>query len=138
MLLEDLGGRVDAFITLQEQAVAEARTIHDSIEQFRDALRGHSLGGSYRVSYILERLRDLGLDLGISAQLTKSPDIDNPFLRHLRQVATISVLRDIKHGARIKLPNSWLLVGVADEGPAYQDAGYDNVFCLEEGQIYGE
>jgi RNA-dependent RNA polymerase len=47
------------------------------------------------------------------------------------------VLRDIKHSARIPIPESYLLVGVADEGPAYKKAGLTNVYILPEGNIFG-
>jgi RNA-dependent RNA polymerase len=64
--------------------------------------------------------------------------MDNPFFSQLRQVAKNDVLRDIKHSARIPVPDSYLLVGVADEGPAYEAAGDTNIFKLQESQIYGE
>jgi RNA-dependent RNA polymerase len=63
--------------------------------------------------------------------------IDNPFFRKLRRVATTAILRDIKHGARIPISHSYVLVGVADEGPAYESRGKKDVFCLNEGEIFG-
>lgn len=49
------------------------------------------------------------------------------------------ILREIKHGARIPVPDSYLLVGVADEGPAYVGKpGYEKVHCLSEHEIYGQ
>ncbi|KAF8809111.1 hypothetical protein BYT27DRAFT_6534909 [Phlegmacium glaucopus] len=61
--------------------------------------------------------------------------VDNPFFSQLRQVAMDDILRNIYNGARVPVPDSYLL-GVADEGPAYEAAGYTNVFKLEESQIY--
>jgi RNA-dependent RNA polymerase len=134
MALEDRGVRQGAFRKLQDLAVAAARTIDDSISQFRAVLRDHSLGNVFRLSFLLQRLEDLGLDLQAKH---RNPGIDNEFFRQLRQVAMNDVLRDIKHGARIPIPESHLLVGVADEGPAYRQAGYENVYELPPGKIYG-
>lgn len=135
MILEDLGVRPEAFTELQELAVADARTIDDSSEQFRAVLSAHGLGNPYRVSHILKSIEGLGLDL---KPRNRIPGFDTPFLRQLRQVAMLDVLRDIKHSARIPVPNSYLLVGVADEGPVYRDAGRENVYTLKEGHIFGK
>jgi RNA-dependent RNA polymerase len=50
----------------------------------------------------------------------------------------MDIMRDIKHSARILVPDSHLLVGIADEGPAYVNAGFENVYCLAPGFIYGK
>lgn len=134
MALEDRGVRKEVFCKLQDNAVAAARTIHDSISQFRAVLQDHSFGNNFRLSFILKRLEEMGLDLQAKQ---RTPGIDNDFFRQLRQVAENSVLRDIKHSARIPIPESHLLVGVADEGPAYKKAGYSNVYELPPGKIYG-
>ena len=44
-----------------------------------------------------------------------------------------------KFKARIPVPDSYQLVGVADEGQAYieEDIDKDDVFTLEPGRIYG-
>ncbi|KAJ7766875.1 RNA dependent RNA polymerase-domain-containing protein [Mycena metata] len=133
MALEDRGVRKAAFSKLQDLAVAAARTIDDSISQFRQVLKDHSLGNGYRLTYLLEKLEASGL--GLQAK-HRTPGIDNEFLRQIRQVAVNDVLRDMKHSARIPILESYLLVGVADEGPAYQRAGYNNVYVLLPGQIY--
>jgi RNA-dependent RNA polymerase len=135
MILEDRGVKKDSFMALQDMAVADARTIDDSLEQFRHVLRAHSLGGGFRLDFILDRLMKLGLDL---KSCKPEQRLDNAFLTRVRHFAMTHVLRDIKHGARIQIPNSWLLVGVADEGPAYVEAGYENVHVLEKGKIFGK
>ena len=135
MLLEDLGAKRDAFIQLQDMAVADARTIDGGILEFWRFISGHGLGNPFRLKWILQRFRDLGLDILSSS---KSRSIDTPFLHLLRSVAITDVLRDIKHSARIPIPESYLLVGIADEGVAYQKAGKEDVFTLEENQIYGK
>ncbi|KAF9469267.1 RNA dependent RNA polymerase-domain-containing protein [Collybia nuda] len=133
MVLEDLGVRQEVFMELQEAAVADARTIDDSGDQFCKILHAHSLGRPYRVSYLIKKIEELGLTLKPG---NHSPSYDTPFLRHVRQVAMTDVLRDIKHSARIPIPDSFLLVGVADEGPAYMNAGHSNVYVLPEGHIF--
>jgi len=83
----------------------------------------------------MKRLNELGLDLNDENGATV---IKDSFHARLRRVAMNHVLRDIKHHARIPLPKSYQLVGIADEGPAYEAAGYENVYILESGQIYGQ
>ena len=136
MLLEDVGVRKESFLGLQRLAIERARTIDDSISQFNDVLASHSLGLAYRLRHTMERLRD-GYNMDFKSEGPQTIPMDNPFFSQLRQVAMNSVLRDIKHSARIPVPDSYLLVGVADEGPAYEAAGYTNVFKLQESQIYG-
>ncbi|KAF7322454.1 RNA-dependent RNA polymerase [Mycena chlorophos] len=133
MALEDRHVRQEAFMKLQDFAIADARTIDDGIMQFRNFLRNHSLGSPYRLSFILERLEKLGLDLKPTLRM---PGIDNPWFSQLRQVSMNNVLHDIKHGARIPIPESHLLVGIADEGPAYKKRGLENVYELPPGKIY--
>jgi RNA-dependent RNA polymerase len=133
MVLEDRNVRKEDFVTLQEVAVADARMIDDSIEQFRKVLNAHALGNGYHLSHIMKRLNELELDIGRHA----TQGVDSPFFARLRRVAMNHVLRDIKHSARIPVPKSYLLVGVADEGPAYKRLGYKNVYELPAGKIYG-
>jgi RNA-dependent RNA polymerase len=136
MLLEDLGVNKDDFLALQDTEVAKAKTIHDSIDHFRSVLWGHQLGRPFRFSWIIKQLQDLGFE--INNKDPSKPNIDTPFLNQVREVAMIDIMRDIKHSARILVPDSHLLVGVADEGPAYEKRGFENVFCLRPGQVYGE
>ena len=136
MLLEDVGARKESFLSLQNLAVERARTIDDSISKFNDVLASHTLGSGYRLRHIMERLQKYNMDFKSEGRRTVS--MDNPFFSQLRQVAMNDVLRDIKHHAKIPIPDSYLLVGVADEGPAYEAAGYTNIFKLNEFEIYGE
>ncbi len=129
MLLEDVGVRKEAFLTLQHLAVAKARTIDDSLQNFEEIISYRNMGSAFKLRDLLGRLAtDYGMDL---------QEMDNPFFRELRRVAMNDILRDIKHSARIPIENSYLLVGVSDEGPAYEARGYRDVFCLSEGQIFG-
>lgn len=134
MILEDRGVDKKAFLNLQETAKTAVYTATDSIANAVNFLRGHQLGTAFHLPYILESLKKLGMGFGIEHTERK---IDNPFIDRLIHYSKNHVLRDIRHGARILIPDSYLLVGVADEGPAYQQEGVENVFCLSRGQIYG-
>jgi RNA-dependent RNA polymerase len=116
-------------------AVAEARMVDDSIAQFIKVLGNHHLGTGYRLIHLLRRLSDLGLDLNDHNHTTV---IRDSFHARLRRAAMNHILRDIKHHARISIPRSYQLVGIADEGLSYKAAGYKDVFALEQGQIYGQ
>ncbi len=130
MVLEDLGVRKEVFLDLQRLAVVKARTINDSLEKFEETMTSHNMGSVFHLRDLLNRLRtDYSLDL---------KSMDNPFLQQIRRVAMYSILRDILFGARVPIPNSYMLVGVADEGPAYEDRGYKDVYCLPEGHIFGK
>ena len=137
MLLEDVGARKESFLHLQRLAVERARTIDDSISQFNDVLASHKLGSGFRLCHTMGRLQNR-YNIDFKSEGPRTISMDNSFFKQLRQVAMNDVLRDIKHSARIPVPDSYLLVGVADEGPAYEAAGYTNIFKLNEFEIYGE
>jgi RNA-dependent RNA polymerase len=132
MILEDRGVPPTVFMNLQDEAVREARTIHDSIDSFKNVLKSHSLGIQYGLPGILHGLKQLGFDL--KGKL----NADSAFLKQVRQMCMIDVLRELKHRCRIKVPGSYLLVGVPDEGPSYAAEGMENVYCLGENEIYGQ
>lgn len=135
MMLEHLGVRREVFLELQEEAVAKAITIHDSIEQTCKFFKSHGLGVTFRLASLTKRFWDLGLDY--KTQPTRF--IEDAFLERIRFCAMNSVLRDIKYSCRVPMLNSFLLVGVVDEGPAYIHRGYhsEDIYCLEEMHIYG-
>lgn len=130
MVLEDLGVRKEVFLDLQRLAVAKARTINNSLETFEETITSHKMGSVFHLEDLLKRLRaDYSMDL---------KSMDNPFFQEIRRVAMYSILRDILFRARVPLPKSYMLVGVADEGPAYEARGYKDVYCLPEGHIFGK
>ncbi|KAK0501877.1 RNA-dependent RNA polymerase [Armillaria luteobubalina] len=126
MILEDKQVRKDSLQELQDNAVTDIVTIDDSIKDFNSILKAHSLGSQYRLSYILDKISTLGFDI----QQGHTPSINTPFLKQIHQVAKIDVL--------IPIPGSYLLVGIPDEGPAFEQSGYENVFTLKENEIYGQ
>ena len=134
MVLEDRGAPKEVFMKLQEDAVANARMAHDSAALYAQLLESRRLCYSYRLAAILRRLNTLGLEL--KPNHLQQP-LDTPFLAKLRACAINHVLREVKHDARIPIPNSYMLVGVADEGPAYVEKGLKGVYCLPQGKIFG-
>lgn len=136
MVLEDRGVNKKAFLSLQQAAIANIHTSSDTILQTRQLLREQQLGGAYRLPFIFQCLSALGM--GTEYEKTAKYCLNDQFLERAVQFGKNHVLRDMKHGARIPIPGSHLLVGVADEGPAYRTAGNENVYCLAEGTIYGQ
>lgn len=138
MVLEDRGVDKQAFLDLQERAVAKIHMASDTIENCRSLFREHHLGTAYRLPYIWQFLRSVGM--GMRAEHDPPPRVvlNDPFLERLIQFAKNDVLRSIKHNARIPIEDSFLLVGIADEGPAYEQGGLTDVVSLKEGEIYGK
>ncbi|VDB83377.1 unnamed protein product [Peniophora sp. CBMAI 1063] len=135
MVLEDRGVDKEQFIELQEDAKRDVLTAEDSIGNFAKHLRANNAGGKFHLAFILECLELFGLDL--TAREGKTPVGSELFARLLRYAVNDS-LRTMKHKARIPVPGSYQLVGVADEGQAYIKEGEDpnDVFTLDMNQIY--
>lgn len=136
MALEDRDVKKEAFIDLLEKAKAEIYLSSDSLEQFTKQLRDHGMGGQYHLAFILEQLNKLGLDFKNGINKTA---IGKPFFGSLLRYSMNHSLREVKYKARIPVPKSYQLVGVADEGRAYINEGLkeEDVFTLKEGLIYG-
>jgi RNA-dependent RNA polymerase len=136
MALEDRGVTKDTFIELQELAKQHVYTAQDSILSFHLFSRQNNLGGKYHLGFVLECLDLLGLDITATAGKRV---IGNALFARLLRYSINSVLRNMKHRARIPVPNSFQLVGVADEGQMYIQEGMDpkDVFTLKPTQIFG-
>ncbi|KAI0094073.1 RdRP-domain-containing protein [Irpex rosettiformis] len=134
MVLEDRGVTKKAFLKLQQAAIASIHMSSDTVLQARQLFREQQLGGAYRLPFIFQCLSALGM--GMEYEKRAEYRLNDPFLERTIQFAKNHVLRDIKHGARIPIPGSHHLVGVADEGPAYKAAGFENVYCLPEAHIF--
>jgi len=120
MLLETLGLEKDVFLVLQNAAIQATEEAIESLITASSLLEAHGLGTSFSLKSVFNNLARMGADLG-------SRDDMWPFLQHVLRFCANHILRDLKYRARIPIPGSWMLVGVADE--------YD---LLQEGQIYGE
>ncbi|KAF8267887.1 RNA dependent RNA polymerase-domain-containing protein [Lactarius quietus] len=135
MALEDLGVKKQAFIDLQEEAKARIYLASGSLKIFVVLLKSQSLGGQFHLAFVLEQLFKLGLDF--RDHLDKDA-IGSAFLGRLVRDSMNHSLREMKFKARIPVPHSYQLVGVADEGQAYINEGVppDQVFTLGEKEIY--
>lgn len=133
MILEDLGVDSEVFQGCQDDAIREIQNINDSSEHLRRVLYSRRLAGKFRLVRTLQALDDLGGTMRPSQDM---PCYDNPFLQSVRNVVKATLLRDVKHGARIPVDGHFL-IGMADEGPAYIERGFQDVYCLKEGQVYG-
>ena len=136
MALEDRGAQKSAFIDLLENAKAKIYGSNDSLGNFAEQLREQSMGGQYGLPFIFERLNHLRLDLRAGINKTA---IGRPFFESILRYSMSHSPREVKFKARIPIPNSYQLVGVADEGQAYINEGLeeDDVFTLKPGRIYG-
>ena len=135
MIMEDRGVSKNAFIELQERTKTDIHTASDSMELFYRLLRAHKLGSAFGLDFIIRGLRNIGMGFKHEKNVAVLKDA---FIDRLIHYAKNHVLRDVKHGARIPIPDSYLLVGIADEGPAYEAEGVENVYCLKENEIFGE
>ena len=140
MALEDRGVNKEAFVDLQEKAKELIYISGDSLTHFTKQLRDHNMGGQYHLAFILEQLDHLGLDFRDNSRdgIDKKA-IGKPFFESLLRYSMNHSLREIKFKARIPVPKSFQLVGVADEGRAYIAEGLkeEDVFTLKPGLIYG-
>ncbi|EMD38185.1 hypothetical protein CERSUDRAFT_113336 [Gelatoporia subvermispora B] len=132
-VLEDRGVDKSAFMRLQERIKAEIYTASDSLAQAISVLKANSIGNGYKLGFILQGLKNIGMGLPYEKNVQV---LNDSFIDRLLQYAKNYVLRNIKHDARIPIPESYLLVGIADEGPAYEAEGCENVYILPEGHIY--
>ncbi|OSD06554.1 RdRP-domain-containing protein [Trametes coccinea BRFM310] len=136
MVLEDLGVRKEAFLTLQERAKAAVVTASDTMATTIELLRKHNLGNTFGLRWILQHLQKAGMGMPREGEQRV---MDNPFILRLVKYAQSHILREIKHKAAIPIPKAHQLVGVADEGPEYVEMRkMENVFCLKENEIFGE
>ena len=137
MALEDRGVDKETFMALQERAKASIYHSSDSLADFSHMLTKHNLGGKFHLAFIFGKLGKLGLDLKDG---TEKKAIKGAFFERLLRFSMNHSLREIKFKARIPIPDSYQLVGVADEGQAYIKEGIakkDDVYTLEPGEIYG-
>jgi hypothetical protein len=104
MLLEGLGISDRVFHDFQEHAVQQTRDATATLDKAARLLETHGLGASFRLPSTMQSLAKLGLD----------SIYDDTFYTQLLKIGVYHVLRDLKHHARIPIPDAWTLVGVAD------------------------
>ncbi|KAI0284855.1 RNA dependent RNA polymerase-domain-containing protein, partial [Russula brevipes] len=76
--------------------------------------------------------------MALEDQGTDKSAVKSAFFEKLLRFSINHSLREVKYKARIPVPHSYQLVGVADEGQAYikEGAREEDVFTLGEGRIY--
>ena len=130
MLLENLGVPYEVFKALQDTAVRDVQRAVDSLDMAAHTLEAHGLGASFRLSSTMRSLHRLGVG-------SFTEDIS---WQRMMNFAVNHVLRELKHHARIPVPNGWTLVGVADHHKYLKE---NEIFaCVDdpdgEGVIYLE
>ncbi len=123
MLLETNGIERDIFLNLQRAAVQEAHVVTDTPGDFARLISLYSLGGSFSLVFLLRQLEKRQI-----FDFSRFKEHSDGILGFLQRLALLSkghILRDLKHHARIPVPDSWTLVGVADEWGG-----------LDEGEVY--
>jgi len=103
-ILEDLGVPSEAFLRLQERAVALLQLMAKSPINAANFLEANFVGTAARLPCLIRMLEDIGLNFR-----------QDDFLRSVAEIATLVQLRDLKHRARIPVSNAHTLYGVADE-----------------------
>jgi RNA-dependent RNA polymerase len=136
MALEDLGIQAGALMDIQDSVKARISSASDSLEDITGLLKTYSIGGSFHLAFILDKLTRLGL--GPRDTFDKMA-FGNAFLGRLLRYSAHHMLRELKYKTQMPVSRSYQLVGVADEGQAYIREGVDpdTVFTLKEGFIYG-
>jgi RNA-dependent RNA polymerase len=105
MILETLGVPIPSFVDLQKVMIASITSSTHRMELSAQLLATHGLGTAFRIPSVLLGLAKMGL---------ASPPPEDKFLARGLNYAVNHVLRCLKHRARIHVPDSWTLVGVAD------------------------
>lgn len=117
MILETLGVPISAFVDLQEAVMASVTAAVEKMATSAKLMTDYGLGQSFRIPSVL---------LALSKRHFISPPHNDEFLARALNYAVNDVLRSLKHRARIRVPDSWTLVGVADIHK-----------YLQEGEIFG-
>ncbi|CUA73903.1 hypothetical protein RSOLAG22IIIB_01424 [Rhizoctonia solani] len=108
IMLLDTGSQVpaSAFLDLQRRAVQETKAAMLTLKNAARTLETYGLGDSFKVPSLLLRIEKLNAE---------HRHIESFGLKTVLKNAEIDILRDLKHHARIPIPGSWKLVGIADE-----------------------
>ncbi|KAJ3575271.1 hypothetical protein NP233_g1196 [Leucocoprinus birnbaumii] len=129
MILEGLGIPYTVFEDFQDRAVRETQEATRTLSACSSFAPDSRLGLAFRLPSTFMRLAKLDLEV-----LAK----DDSF-NQLIHIGVYHVLRDLKHRARIPIPNAWTLVGIAD---THRELGEKKVFvCIkhrEKGVFYLE
>ncbi|KAI5844566.1 RNA dependent RNA polymerase-domain-containing protein [Morchella snyderi] len=114
-VLEDLKVKKETFMDLQRDAINELRDSTRSAHLAANFLKRHRVApASIKLPWMIESLHNIKLNFR-----------EDQFLERAFELALLTALRDLKHRARIPVPNGVTLIGIVDE------TGF-----LKEGEIY--
>jgi hypothetical protein len=139
-ILEFLAVTPENLLKFQKAALDDIGKCRDSMKGFLNTLRTHDLGKGFSLGQTLKNLLQLTSTSNEGQQTgLDSSTVFGPFVRSLVDYAVVHTLREIKYKARIPIPNSYHLVGVADEGWRLykQHRGQRKVRVLKDRQIFG-
>ena len=142
------------FLKIQADALENISGAQQSITTACQFLYDNGLGRGFSLRYVLDQLGKLGFNLTKRPEVARidddpadssNPDrwvLNNNFMLNTLKFAEFHVLRDIKHRARIPVKDSYVLVGIADEGPEYQERGIEmigeqRIICLDPDTVFG-
>lgn len=103
-ILEDLGADTASFLKLQTQVLADIEKTVESPLDTAKYLDNNLFGTGVGLSSLIRSLYQAGFHFK-----------DDVFLRQVVEIATRVQLRELKHKARIPVPDAHLLYGVVDE-----------------------
>ncbi|EJD52223.1 RdRP-domain-containing protein [Auricularia subglabra TFB-10046 SS5] len=115
MLLEDLGVRLSTFKQLQEDTMAADLDAARHIGRFIIGMNQIGLGKRFYLSYVLGELADMEFGLRDDCQGDFGSLLDDYWYHGIVKSTLWDQFRKIKYQARIRVPDSWTLVGVLDE-----------------------
>lgn len=113
-VLEDIGVAELTFTTLQGAAVEELRKSTKHPVHAANFMKQRLIVPAIRLPWVIEALHTIGFSFR-----------DDYFLEQAFELALVTSLRDLKHRARIPVPQGMTLIGIMDE------TGF-----LNEGEIY--
>ncbi|KAG8870576.1 hypothetical protein FRC20_011669 [Serendipita sp. 405] len=125
MLLETLGVPLKPLMELQRQALDRTEEKSWSCPTMAQLLEESGLGGAFALPSIFTHLSPRPGEVDITQRSGDPPSSMVAFLQRVIRFSVNHILWEIKYKARIKVPDAWTLVGVADE--------HD---YLREGEIY--
>jgi RNA-dependent RNA polymerase len=122
MLLEGLGIKPHIFLQLQRNTVKQTINATKDIGATASLIEAFGLGSAFHLPSVLHSLNNLQLNFASDANPST---MLTPFWMRILDCFVHHALRELKYKARIPIPGSWTLVGVAD---VYEE--------LQEGEIF--
>jgi hypothetical protein len=117
-MLEGLGVSKHAFLAMQREALGLVRKAGENARDASRFMSSYSFGDAYHLAKLFHHLAR-------TLHLSQAAHRYDPFLSRVLDLAMHIAKRELKYRARIVVPGSWTLVGVADVHGV-----------LREGEIY--